>query len=522
MGNALKPRSENVSKETNEKSGQIFRMPLFVASSASLAKAQEFTWIRDNGIACPILEFIVEKGRQCDSVARIENLSHFPDEKEWLMCPYTPFEYRSQRLEYLEIGSHRVIKLVMIVRYIVLPHHQTFEIFEAKGQDVKTAVILCKPPALAFSRMELEDEEAMMYADEPETYYASAFSELAHTRQDRQRDVSVSMGQELERELERELLRLTEKDARKTLASLEANLKKYNEGKELLNCIEAEVQVLRAEQQSLLDNCAGLETDMKNYEVQKAAVEEAIRILEKKIVLITEKIDNKNDELDSLIVTRNRIESEKCETESEIQEQEEEQAAVRQKIERCEADVGAYKLSMQPLLDEERAAYGRWEARQKAIVDGCASPEAKKDAQNEWRSKIPQVEQAGKEFIDYVFPPSELRKLEDVLNVEENKLNAIILMLKELREKVTALEQSINDANAAIKKCEAEKEQLALDQNALESEKTDKEDALFNLEQRISTLRTDVESKERRIYSIDSEIASKWHNVTLKLQQLVE
>jgi hypothetical protein len=105
VGSALEARSNSVNKHTHEASKHMCRMPLFVAVSKSLLKAQEFCRINSQGIACPILEFVLEAGKVCENVAQIESLSHFPDEKEWLIQPYSPYRHLNQRLEFLEISG---------------------------------------------------------------------------------------------------------------------------------------------------------------------------------------------------------------------------------------------------------------------------------------------------------------------------------------------------------------------------------------------------------------------------------
>ena len=149
-GTALPSRSSEVDKEVIEASKNICRMPLFVAVSESLPKAQEFCRIKPNGIACPILEFVIDEGAKCESVAKIESLSHFPDEKEWLIRPYAPYRYLSQRLEFLEVSDKHLIKCVMVVSYEVLSYSWAFQHFESKSQDIKSALLLCKPPLQAF------------------------------------------------------------------------------------------------------------------------------------------------------------------------------------------------------------------------------------------------------------------------------------------------------------------------------------------------------------------------------------
>jgi hypothetical protein len=92
-------------------------------------------------------------------VAQVEPLSHFPEEREFLLSAYTPVQYQSQRLEYLEIGfTEPKIKLVMIVTYKILGSKTTFEEFESTGQDLKSAVIICMPARTAFKIRRRDDE----------------------------------------------------------------------------------------------------------------------------------------------------------------------------------------------------------------------------------------------------------------------------------------------------------------------------------------------------------------------------
>ena len=140
LGDALAARSSSSAAaaqqtltETHEASRHMCRMPLFVAVSESLTKAQEFCWINVHGIACPILEFVVEADSVCESLALVQPLSHFPDEREWLIQPYAPYRYLSQRLEFLEISEQRVLKCVMVVSYEVLSHSRTLHHFERHG-----------------------------------------------------------------------------------------------------------------------------------------------------------------------------------------------------------------------------------------------------------------------------------------------------------------------------------------------------------------------------------------------------
>ena len=86
VGNALNPRfqftdfvstddtiayneAKEKSKALKKKAETIFRMPMFVAASENIKKAQEFCWLQENGISSPILEFKVSQG--CDTVASI-------------------------------------------------------------------------------------------------------------------------------------------------------------------------------------------------------------------------------------------------------------------------------------------------------------------------------------------------------------------------------------------------------------------------------------------------------------------
>ena len=122
--------AKEASLRAYDRAKNICRMPMFLATSESIKKAQEFTWVRKNGISCPILEFKLPPN--CDGVGFVEPLSHFPEEREYLLSAYTPVQFHSQRLEYLEIGhTNPKIKLVMIVTYLILSSARTFQEFEA-------------------------------------------------------------------------------------------------------------------------------------------------------------------------------------------------------------------------------------------------------------------------------------------------------------------------------------------------------------------------------------------------------
>ena len=327
----MKARSTGVSDQTHAISAEMCRMPLFIASSASLETAQQFTSIRSNGVACPILEFVLPKGQICDSVACVEPLSHFPDEKEWLMCGYSPFRYRSQRLEYLEIGPHSQLKLVMIVQYTVLQHQSTFAKFEAAGQDIKTAMLLCKPFLYRLEKMEEGmDMICGNAASGPATTMEHGISSVQPGIKPAELDSEI--------EIQRRKIRL----------------------------IEAEVR----EADDHLVNCKQLK-ETKEYE---------------KNSILNDLRDKKKEIMD-----------------------------IRRERESVLKRIAEYEKKMKPLLAEERAAFKRWEAREKAKeAAGIKSPLT-------WEEKLQLVDRAKREFIDYVFPPEELRALKDELLALKNK-----------------------------------------------------------------------------------------------------
>jgi hypothetical protein len=106
--------------------GTIFRQPWYVAASESLDKAREF-----GELGSPLLEFIVPEG--CRNCAKIPYSKH-PDEKEWLIPPYTPFEYKSERYE--DDG-------VLIVTFDILDGAQVSSEYESKGLCIRSALIMC-------------------------------------------------------------------------------------------------------------------------------------------------------------------------------------------------------------------------------------------------------------------------------------------------------------------------------------------------------------------------------------------
>jgi predicted nucleic acid-binding Zn-ribbon protein len=143
---AARMKAQERTDELLQESSSIFRVPMFVAASEDIDKAQEFCGIdKRTGTACPVLEFKIDAHSTLDTVAPIMMLSHFPEEREWLMGPYTPLQYVAQRLEFFEIGPSRSIKVVKVITYRVLNHGATFAKFEKQGVDVKSALAFVTP-----------------------------------------------------------------------------------------------------------------------------------------------------------------------------------------------------------------------------------------------------------------------------------------------------------------------------------------------------------------------------------------
>jgi peptidoglycan hydrolase CwlO-like protein len=143
---AARMKAQERTDKLLQASSSIFRVPMFVAASEDIDKAQEFCGIdKRTGTACPVLEFKIDAHCTLDTVAPIMMLSHFPEEREWLMGPYTPLQYVSQRLEFFEIGPSKLIKVVKVITYRVLNYGATFAKFEKQGIDVKSALAFVAP-----------------------------------------------------------------------------------------------------------------------------------------------------------------------------------------------------------------------------------------------------------------------------------------------------------------------------------------------------------------------------------------
>lgn len=111
--------------------GTIFRQPWYVAASSDLSVVVENEFAQKGS---PLLEFHVVEG--CPNCTPIpDRLSHYPEEKEWLMPPYTPVQYIKQRREVIEgLGE------TLIVSFEVLDGMAVAEEHEANGLTIKVFV----------------------------------------------------------------------------------------------------------------------------------------------------------------------------------------------------------------------------------------------------------------------------------------------------------------------------------------------------------------------------------------------
>ena len=121
---------------------RTMRMPMFIAASKSIAKAREFCTP-----GCPILEFIVPKG--CRNCTPVSGLSHYPEEEEWLMPPYTAVKFIKQRVEenmLIGTGKKAVVMSQLIVTYEVLDWEESLAKFEraTPPQPLKSCLVMCE------------------------------------------------------------------------------------------------------------------------------------------------------------------------------------------------------------------------------------------------------------------------------------------------------------------------------------------------------------------------------------------
>merc|ERR1719476_768230 len=85
-GSKLTP--ENI-KKMKESEDPRFRMPKVMSLTDDLKVAQKFA--REG---CPLLKFYVQEG--CNSAAPVHDISMFPDEREWMLRPYTTVQFRER------------------------------------------------------------------------------------------------------------------------------------------------------------------------------------------------------------------------------------------------------------------------------------------------------------------------------------------------------------------------------------------------------------------------------------------
>jgi hypothetical protein len=440
-------------------------MPLFIASSSSLQQAQQFTWIRDNGVACPILEFILPKGQICDSVACVESLSHFPDEKEWLMSAYTPFKYCSQRLEYLEIGRQSILKLVVIVQYTVLPHEETFATYEAKGQDIKTVMLLCKPMTfLSETKGENAfdiEKGALDHYETQKQYHSAAALEMSRQLEEdrllRLEPAELYKNRITDAQIRREIHRLVgiddelgfDEDYCPGSDSKEPTLSQETTD-ELKRLLAATEEQVRQEEAVLLIHQKELhEVTVKNEETQTeiADIRCELHSVQEKITTLNEAICAKRSEQEACEDEKGTVDATRTQCLWEIDLEEKEILALKVERKTTLDDIARYTKNMEPLLEEERAAYARWEARERAkeVSTGAATLS--------WEEKLLCVERAKQQFIDSVFPPEEMQALKDKVKQQEDKSEMLTEHIRELNQKTVELSERSTTLAESIESC---------------------------------------------------------------------
>eukprot|EP01051_Picozoa_sp_SAG22_P004445 SAG22_NODE_238_length_14184_cov_5.966844_3_plen_1199_part_00 len=147
LGTALPPSSsKEVDDETAAAAQRTFRMPMFVAASEEFATAKAFC-----RAGSPILEFLVPAG--CKNCTPIKAISHYPEEAEWLMPPYTAVEFVGQRHEelMLGVGERKQSVRTLIVTYRVLDWEESLARFERAGQPLKSCLIMCETETLSVN-----------------------------------------------------------------------------------------------------------------------------------------------------------------------------------------------------------------------------------------------------------------------------------------------------------------------------------------------------------------------------------
>ena len=430
----------------------IVRMPMFVAASENIKKAQEFCWVRKNGIACPILEFTVPMG--CDCVAPIHSMSHFPDEREWLMLAYTPVEYLSQRLEYLEIGADRKIKLVLIVSYKVLNHQAVFDEFESNGQDLKSALIICEPAREAYLPSLPESRLSSAKDSKERCVRVPASRCVRPSTPDRETDDSFAM--RLKRAVERgdenailDLLQETvpipsNSDPKDFLTN--RHLKRIQE---FTAALEIRKKEWREKENILKVERVKLKNQLEVLEEKKISFEQLIRKKEGVDSEIYRSGRMIEDTRSRITVKRNDIETIKIRIE-----------VIKVEKVNLEAAIRSFKLQLAALRAEERKAFERFRFRK--LSEGL--PEGKV------AELLPEVEVAGNEYIQSIFPASELEGL--LLQVEA-RTDTIATLLSTAEVYKSELLDMENEVLDKLRELECQKTLLTHLESEISSKKGD-------------------------------------------------
>ena len=399
------------------------------------------------------------------------------------MTPYTPVEYLSQRLEYLEASYKKIIKLVLVVTYNVLPHEKTFEQYEMNGQDLKTALIMCEPLRrhvpqevgdipLLTSIKKVGRPQMLSFLQAPtmsSALYGMPCDGMAFIPHD---DMSLIPHDGIPHDMPIEQIAMSPSKKiepsisyidRELLLLFNEIISNYSDHDDQASQLTEMIQAVKL---WFLKKCKNrnitkgkdfpfiqfLRKVYKNYLLSlklKVKLDDYMtkaKQLNEEIMELCKILQDIKDKIIELEISNRDLKLEKRKLKNELEKYKNLLNFLYEDRDRQLSKLKSYNKQLDQLKLEEREAYKRFEIRKMLSIEYGGDGLTK----FEFMQLIPQINIAGQEYIEFVFPPGEFEELKQIANENNMKIDELIQKQQEINNKIFSIEQKINDITQQI------------------------------------------------------------------------